>query len=198
MIIDRFVFQVKKGCNDAAVAVIKEEIAIAEKGGGFTARLLATVFGTFDELVMEAEFEDMGQREAFWAKWAAERNPIFAARFDPLNTGIGTNELWNVVEPVSHDPKCKLVNRREFLVVPGGMDAVAGIITSKREGLACNVHLSNLGFMNRVVMELELESLNAHDEIWAAWGEKHDTPEFWAKWDSLTLPGGVNEIWQVL
>jgi hypothetical protein len=195
--LDRNVFQIKKGCYDAAVALTKEEIALAAKDG-FSARLLMPVFGTFDQMVMEYEYEDKAKNDAFWAKWVEERGAIFTAKFDPLNTGVGSNEVWNVVDPVPHDPKCRLVNRREFQVVPGGMPAVADLIIAGREENPINVYFSDKGMMNRVAMELEFENFTAYDAAWEAVGEKYFTPEFWAKWNSLTLPGGVNEIWQVL
>ena len=197
MFLDRNVFQIKKGCYDAAVAITKEEIALAEKDG-FTARLLMSVFGTFDQMVMEYEYEDKARNDAFWAKWVAERGAIFAAKFDPIHTGVGINEVWNVVDPVPHDPKCRLVNRREFQVVPGGMDGVAGLIIAGRERMPINVYFSDKGLTNRVAMEMEFENFTAYDAAWATVGEKYFTPEFWAKWNSLTLPGGVNEIWELL
>ena len=198
MIIDRFVFQIKKGCYDAAVAVVKEEIAIAEKSSGSTHRLFTPFFGTFDQLVMESEFEDMARREAFWAKWATERVAVFGPKFDPLNTGVGSTEVWNVVDPAPHDPKCRLVNRRDFQVVPGGLDGVAGLLISTRGDAPTNIYVSNLGLMNRVAVEVEFENLSDYEAAWTAWLEEHTTPEFWAKWDSLTLPGGENLVWQLL
>ena len=199
MIIERVYFQPKKGCWDAAIAAVKDEIVFSKKADpGFQADLFAASYGPLDEVVMQVEFENVTREDAFWTWWVAERGAAFSPKYDPLVTEVGRSELWNVFEPVPHAPRKKYVNWREFIAASGKMDAASAFITRGRSAMDIDVYLSNHGPSNRVVMALAFDDFNAYHKMWDEWGHEHMTPAFWAEWDSLTVPGGVNQIWEVI
>jgi hypothetical protein len=90
------------------------------------------------------------------------------------------------------------VNRRTFISVKGKHEEVAAQI---KEGLkswpqTSRVYVSNLGTFDLVSAEVEFESLAEFERVWSAMAAAA-TPEWWAKWNSITQTGGTNEIWEL-
>jgi hypothetical protein len=78
------------------VALIKEEMEAM--GQGIVSRIYRTPnLGQFDQVVHEMEFQDIAEREKFWAEWREKRaTPEFWKRFDTLRRPGGSAEIWTL------------------------------------------------------------------------------------------------------
>lgn len=92
------------------------------------------------------------------------------------------------------------VNRRTYIVQNGKLEEAVAFC---KEGIqrfgwphATRVLVADLGPFDTAVQELEFETLAEYERLLQEAGSKL-TAEDWAKWHSLTLSGGTNEIWQL-
>ena len=97
MIVNRRTFLVKGGCWDEALALTGAEIS--RVSFPHARRLYSSNIGPFDQLVFEAEFENLAEYEEFWAEYSASpEGAAFNEKFDTLLKSGGTNEIWTLEE----------------------------------------------------------------------------------------------------
>lgn len=94
MLVQRMTVNVEKGRMEDILALLKEN----RKRSGFDYRLYEIDIGTFDQIALEFEFEDMATREKSWAEWSARpETTAFMEKWLEWTKG-GTNEIWQLVE----------------------------------------------------------------------------------------------------
>ena len=97
MISDRRMYNVKPGCEEAAVELLKGEIE------GNTVyihsyRIYASKISSYDVVVVEWEFEDLQEREAARDAWLAKTDMTeFNEKWDELTERGGHGEIWELV-----------------------------------------------------------------------------------------------------
>lgn len=97
MIVNRRVFNVKQGCMDQAVELVK---AGTEQFSSYTGpiRIYAPETGTFGVLAIEWEYKDLAEYERLWAEWqAAPETAAFMEKWVTLTRSDGTNEIWHLM-----------------------------------------------------------------------------------------------------
>ena len=97
MIVERRCYTVYEGREQEAIDILKE----AWQGLDFpnAHRIYRTIVGPFDVVVQELEFEDLREREAFWADFFAR--PKTSELVEPwvqVRAPGGGSELWQLVE----------------------------------------------------------------------------------------------------
>jgi hypothetical protein len=97
MIVDRRVYHVKPGCEEALVNLLKEAI---EDNTTYTRsyRIYTPKISTYDVVVVEWEFENLQEMEAVWDAWVA--SPASAKlyeKFYELTKRGGSGEVWKLV-----------------------------------------------------------------------------------------------------
>jgi hypothetical protein len=98
MVINRRTFNVKPGCMEAAIKLLKDteaDFAAVSKSKRPTWVLSTAMFGPFDVLAMEAEYEDQDQYRAYTDELFS--SPVMGPFFEAWNlliVGGGSNELW--------------------------------------------------------------------------------------------------------
>jgi hypothetical protein len=101
MIVNRRTFNVKPTETEAAIEWLQQEIAKEQARSPLPgkARVYVTSIGTFSQVAMEAEFEDLTAYDRFWKTWFS-RPECQAAneKFTKLLKGGGTNEIWTLIE----------------------------------------------------------------------------------------------------
>jgi len=101
MIVNRRTFNVKQGRGEELVALVLGEIAAETERGGYTGatRVYTSSIGTFDQVAVEWEYEDLAEYEKGWAEWAAKpTTAAFMQKFLELTKEGGTNEIWTLAE----------------------------------------------------------------------------------------------------
>jgi len=99
MLINRRTFNVRPGCMEEIIQLVKDigrDVGSLPSGARET-RLSTALFGPFDVLVTEVEFENMEQYQQYWNE--AFSHPAatkFFETWDKLIAGGGTNEIWEV------------------------------------------------------------------------------------------------------
>jgi hypothetical protein len=92
------------------------------------------------------------------------------------------------------------VNRRTYIAQKGKLEEAANFekefIQRMGPAHAHRVYVSEVGPFDTLAEELEFETLAEYERFIAEVMSKA-TAEDLAKWDSLTLTGGINEIWQL-
>jgi hypothetical protein len=94
MIVERFTWKAKVGCRAEVIELVK---ALVEEIG-LTPRVCSYVFGPYDIVSSDLEFETMEDREKFWADFDGS-GPAWAEFHEKLPdlTGSGaTHELLQV------------------------------------------------------------------------------------------------------
>jgi len=95
MILERFVWKVKQGCMQEAVALSK---SFAESAGT-TCRIYTSNIGPHSTLVIDQEFETLAQRGKFWVEWDARpETPALWEKWLAVTETGGYTEIWNLVE----------------------------------------------------------------------------------------------------
>ena len=94
MIVQRMTISIKPGRMDEVLTLLKED----RKRSGFQSRLYQIDIGTFGQIAIELEFEDMAAREKFWTEWGAvPERPAFMEKWLEYTKSGGT-EIWTLVE----------------------------------------------------------------------------------------------------
>jgi hypothetical protein len=97
MIVERRTYAENLGSGQDLVNLIKEEMKAL--GGNVVYRIYRPIAAPLDLVVHEMQFQDMAEREEFWAKWRDERaTPAFWERFHKLRRPGGHVELWRLAE----------------------------------------------------------------------------------------------------
>jgi hypothetical protein len=97
MISDRRIYNVKPGCEEAVVELLKEEI---EGNTVYTHsyRIYTSYISSYDVVVVEWEFEDLQEMEAAWDAWFAKTDMTeFNEKWDELTERGGHGEIWELV-----------------------------------------------------------------------------------------------------
>ena len=96
MVVQRNLLNVRQGCMEEAIALIKGAIE-ANKRYKHGNRIYAPEIGPFDVLVVEWEFESLEDYQRSWAEWAAGPDaPAFAEKWDKVFERGGSGEIWNL------------------------------------------------------------------------------------------------------
>ena len=101
MIVNRRTFNVKPTEVDAAIEWLQQEIAQEQARGPLPGktRVYVTSIGTFSQVAMEAEFEDLAAYDQFWTTWFSRPECQAAnTKFTKLLRGGGANEIWALIE----------------------------------------------------------------------------------------------------
>lgn len=96
MIVERWTFLVKLGCQEAVVKMLKEEI---EGNTVFTHsyRIYTPDIGPYDVVVVEWEYEDLQEMQASWDAWYAKSStPEVGAKWNELTRPGGHREIWGL------------------------------------------------------------------------------------------------------
>ncbi len=94
MILERFVWKVKWGCQERLIAFLKEE----GERQGWSSRLYTPVAGPWPTVVTHTEFKSLDQREEYYAEWRARPDtPAFTEKMGEL-VESSFCELWHVVD----------------------------------------------------------------------------------------------------
>jgi hypothetical protein len=101
MIVNRRTFNVKPNRVEAAVGWLQTEIAAERERGPLPGkyRIFVSSIGTFAQVALESEFEDLAAYDKFWSTWFSRPECQEAnKKFVKLLRGGGTNEIWRRVE----------------------------------------------------------------------------------------------------
>ena len=96
MIVERWTYPVKPGCQEAVVKMLKEEI---EGNTVFTHsyRIYTPDIGPQDVVVVEWEYEDLQEMQADWDAWLAKPGtPEFLEKWNELTERGGHREIWGL------------------------------------------------------------------------------------------------------
>jgi hypothetical protein len=99
MIVNRRTFNIKSGCMEDAVQLVKQETEAERERSGYSGpvRIYTSETGRFDRLAVEWEYENLAEYEQGWAGWAARpTTPAFMEKWGAVTDKGGINELWNV------------------------------------------------------------------------------------------------------
>ena len=181
---------------DEAVAALKAEMEHVQVDG----RILTPVFGPFDQIVFEMYFEDFAAERKFWDHWfSLPTTPQFfeqaAARYIPG----GSNETWQVYDPVAGFRIGKIVNRQTVLVKVGHMQKTIQLLLALRESgnTSFEIETAIYGPNDTLALDFNFESIAAHDQAWADFFSAPEAGPFYEKWFELVEVGVTNEIWEV-
>ena len=95
MIVQRLTVNVKKGCMDDVLALLKAD----RKRTGIDYRIYAINIGTYDQISLEIESENLADYEKGWAEWGSTPEAAaFMEKWLELTKTGGTNEIWTLVE----------------------------------------------------------------------------------------------------
>jgi len=101
MIVNRRTFNVRPGRMQEAVALVLKEVAAERERGGMSGpvRVYTSSIGTFDQMAVEWEYENLAVYEKGWAEWwARPTNAAFMQKWFELTKGGGSNEVWDLAE----------------------------------------------------------------------------------------------------
>ncbi|HJZ48078.1 MAG TPA: hypothetical protein VKE41_12960 [Roseiflexaceae bacterium] len=102
-----------------------------------------------------------------------------------------------------------LVNRRTFIVTKPYFEEALALLVEYRQlaqlvdpNAVMRVYASEIGPFDTIACELEIASLGAFEQALAAFQE-HPTvaarlPDWFARWQAITEPGGMNEFWRLI
>jgi hypothetical protein len=86
---------------EETVALVWDAVAAERERDGWSGpvRVYTPSIGTFDQLAVEWEYEDLAQYEKGWAEWSARSTTAaFMEKWVGLTKGGGTNEIWDLAE----------------------------------------------------------------------------------------------------
>jgi hypothetical protein len=96
MVVERYTVNVRPGLLQELAALARRE---ADRYPAVAIRVSTPVFGPLDTMAIEWEFENVAAREAYWDGWYAQpETPAFMEKWNELDAGGGTDELWAVEE----------------------------------------------------------------------------------------------------
>jgi len=94
-----------------------------------------------------------------------------------------------------------IVQRNTFRVKPGKQPEIIEMMKAAHEMLGSRnrsrIYTSNIGPFQKIVNDIEFESLAQVAEYWEDWWSREETPAFMEKWNQLIESGGGAEIWNV-
>ena len=98
MLVHRVTFTLKPGSDQKAIEMLQEAQTILKAPHG--RRIFQSYLGgTGSTIVMDLEFENLSELEAFWAEWyASSETPAFMERWEDLLAENTTNRVFTLVE----------------------------------------------------------------------------------------------------
>ena len=97
MIVERVTFNVKPGCMEKLIELIKSENAISSFPHKW--RMYSPGFGKYDVFAMEFEFESLAELEKFWPVFFARPSAAeYEQKWNEFVLPGGTNETWYLEE----------------------------------------------------------------------------------------------------
>jgi hypothetical protein len=94
MIVQRITWNVKVGCADKCVELLKAECAKWKVKW----RIYTPNIAKMDKVAGETEFESLAELEKFWTEWFASPGTAeFWKKYNELVDTGGTNETWNLM-----------------------------------------------------------------------------------------------------
>lgn len=196
MIIQRNTFITKPGCLDDAVELAKAEI----NRENINARVMYPLFGPFDQGAVDFLFHDLAELDMFWKAYlSSEAAAKFLAQWSELITIGGKQEVWQVVAPENPGGIGTMINRRQFNVIPGKVEDVVKLILSVMPADQPYIlTTSTFGPTDVVEMDLGFMDMAAYDRSWAEFSQSEAAQPFFNEWPGNIMPGGSNELWQVM
>jgi hypothetical protein len=99
MIVNRRTFNVKPGCMDEILQLLRDVSKTPATGPQANSfRISTAMFGPFDVLAMESEFDDLAHYQKYWGEVFNQPHMAnFMEKWVKLTAGGGSNELWEVV-----------------------------------------------------------------------------------------------------
>jgi len=95
MIVQRLTCRVVPGAVESIVAMLRGEQARPE--GPRAMRIYNCIYGPANTVILELEFEEIGEVGAFWEAWFAEpTSPAFTEKWNQLVTKTVSNEIWEL------------------------------------------------------------------------------------------------------
>ena len=97
MLVDRRILSIQTGRMDDALQVLSSERArMAWKGA---IRIYSPSVASFDQIIVEFEFENWAECEEFWNTWGATPEADrFWANWGEVNAAGGQREIWELVD----------------------------------------------------------------------------------------------------
>ena len=91
------------------------------------------------------------------------------------------------------------INRRTFKVKLGVMGEVVQLLKAEiqRSGSKTKIYTPTFGPCDVVVVDFEVESLEAYLKMSDEWFASPEGAQFMEKWVPLVEAGGTNELWEV-
>ena len=94
-----------------------------------------------------------------------------------------------------------IVNRRTFNAVPGQLSEVIERLKLECEQFKfpgkLRVYTTHSGRFDTLVTEHEFESLAQYETFWNEWFASEQAATLLPYWRQATLPGGVNELYEM-
>lgn len=95
MLVERRILNVARDRMEDALAMLAEERA--RLGSDRTVRIYRPNVAAFDQIVVEFEFNDWAEMEAFWGRWQTEGAEAFFTAWAEVARPGGQRELWETV-----------------------------------------------------------------------------------------------------
>ena len=95
MLVERRILNVAQNKMDDALAMLAEERA--RLGSDRAMRIYRPNVAAFDQIVVEFEFNDWAEMEAFWDRWQTEGAEAFFTAWAEVARPGGQRELWETV-----------------------------------------------------------------------------------------------------
>ena len=96
MLVDRRILNVAGDMMDDALALLAEERVRLDWDR--PVRIYKPNVAAFDQVVVEFEFDDWAEMEAFWSRWQTAGAEAFFAKWADVALPGGRRELWETVE----------------------------------------------------------------------------------------------------
>ena len=90
-----------------------------------------------------------------------------------------------------------VVNRRTFSASRGKLAEVVELLKAAAQDApqTYRIYASYYGTFHQVVLEVEFTDMASMEAAWAEFDARPGTESFLAQWNTITEPGGTNEVW---
>ena len=95
MLVDRRILNVAHGKMDEALALLAEERTRLDLEQ--SARIYRPNVATFDQIIVEFEFDGWAEMEEFWNRWQTTGAEAFFTKWVEVAVAGGQRELWETV-----------------------------------------------------------------------------------------------------
>jgi hypothetical protein len=90
-----------------------------------------------------------------------------------------------------------IVNRRTFTAARGKNQEAIDLLRegAKDSGTRYRILSSSYGRFDEIALEVEFETMAQMEQFWAEFDAAPGSMDLLARWNDLTEPGGLNEVW---